>query len=346
MACILLLSLSVETGQAIPDQADVAMDYSPTSEVSPVQVTLYWENDGTFPKKNNGTDRHYTNGMAVSLCHQPEWAEQLAPLVPFHESFDPTGIGAGYLFNQLIFTPEDMERSDLITDDRPYAGYLFGGVYWQRANDLTMDHFQIDLGMVGPSSQADSIQTSIHDIFNQVDPKGWDNQLHDEFTFQFTLRKKWRLNIGRFNLFDCEIDNQIIPQCTLSVGTVYRQVQAGAVYRLGYNLPDDFGPGRLADVAAATGGPANGFSCYLFGRAAGRAVEHNLFLDGNTFRDSHRVGTKPLVGEVQAGLSIGYRQDNWHAALTYSQTYLTEEFDGQNGSDAYGAIVLSVTGWF
>ena len=242
--------------------------------------------------------------------------------------------------------PRDINTRKLQHDERPYAGYLFGGVYLQRSNDKVLDHLQLDLGVVGPSSMADSLQQEIHSLFEADNPRGWDNQLHDEFTYQFTFRRKWRHDFEPVNLFDSTLNHQVIPQVDLAVGNVYRHVSAGATWRIGINLPDDFGPGRLADVADATGGPGKDAGGYGFVRVAGRAVEHNMFLEGNSSRDSHGVDAEPFVGEVQAGIAIYGNYSGWQLQANYSQTFISEQFDTQKGADSHGALMVSASRGF
>ena len=64
----------------------------------------------------------------------------------------------------------------------------------------------------------------------------------------------------------------------------------------------------------------------------------NIFLDGNTFKDSHSVDKEPLVGDFQAGLVLtwkGYR-------LSFTSVHRTREFEGQESSTRYGAFSLSI----
>ncbi len=311
---------------------------------SPFTVTMYWENDGAILKRNNGQDRHYTNGNAITFAHRPEWVQGFAEAATLGETFDQTA--AGYIVGHLIFTPDATSASRLLRKDRPYAGYLFGGVYVQRANNDTFDHAQLDIGIVGPSSQADHIQNDIHDWLDLDEAKGWNNQLSDEVTAQLYLRRKWRVEMEPITVCHWELSQQLIPQVELAAGSVYRHVSAGATWRLGHNLPDDFGPGRLADVGAATGGPTDGAGGYGFIRIAGRAVEHDLFLEGNSFKDSPGVDAETLVGEIQAGVAAFYHYEGWNFEANYSQTFVSEQFDGQAGSDAYGALNVSVSRGF
>ncbi len=321
---------------------------SPGLLTPPYEVTVYWENDSSFLKPNNASDRHYSNGIAATFTHQPVWAGPFADYAPLGESFDRTA--AGYILGQMMFTPERITASKLIRSDRPYAGYLFAGLYLQRANESVFDHAQIDLGIVGPSSGTESLQESIHNNFNADDPKGWDNQLKDEPTIQLTLRRKWRSDPGTLTAFDHSLEQQWIPYVELGIGTVHRYVLLGTTYRVGMNLPDDFGPGRLADPASFTAlidlDKAQPTTCYGFVRVAGRAVEHNLFLEGNTYRSSHSVNAETLTGEVQTGIALEHTFKGWRIKGSYAQTFITEQFEGQDGPDSFGAVMLSASRGF
>ncbi|RPJ22911.1 MAG: DUF2219 family protein, partial [Desulfobacteraceae bacterium] len=63
----------------------------------------------------------------------------------------------------------------------------------------------------------------------------------------------------------------------------------------------------------------------------------NVFLDGNTFTDSHSVDKKPFVGDLQTGLVVQY--DRFR--ITYTQIFRTKEFDGQEDGDIFGSVSLS-----
>ncbi len=348
---MIALWLCVTASYCLAEPADAANKQQEASwldgyinKIEPFTVTAYWENDGAHLKRNNANDRHYTNGTAFTFSHQPAWAEGFAETLTLGESFNKTA--AGYIVGQLIFTPENINTSSLVRTDRPYAGYLFAGAYLQRANDNVFDHAQLDLGIVGPSSQADRFQKDVHDWVDDDAPMGWDNQLRDEFTAQLTLRRKWRLDEETVKFMDTSLNHQLIPQVDLAVGSVYRHVSAGATWRIGINLPDDFGPGRLADVASATGTPSKETGGYGFVRVTGRAVEHDLFLEGSTYKSSHGVDAETLVGEIQAGLAVYCDYKDWQLQANYSQTFITEQFDGQDGTDSYGALMLSASHGF
>ena len=69
----------------------------------------------------------------------------------------------------------------------------------------------------------------------------------------------------------------------------------------------------------------------------GRAVARNIFLDGNTFRDSMSVHKKSFVADGQAGVALRVGR------LLFSYTYVLrgEEYFGQHGNSRFGAVGIS-----
>src|SRR5690606_30937471 len=114
--------------------------------------------------------------------------------------------------------------------------------------------------------------------------------------------------------------------------------------RIGQELDSDFGPPRIrpglpGSEAFRPDGPRirpglpgseaftpdGGFAWYLFAGAEGQVVLRNIFLDGNTFQDSHSVDRRVLVGDLQAGFALIY--ESWR--LTYTHVLRTPEFEEQ-----------------
>ena len=84
-------------------------------------------------------------------------------------------------------------------------------------------------------------------------------------------------------------------------------------------------------------GPSNGPAVFLFAGGLGRVVGWNVFLDGNTFRDSHEVDKEYLVGELLAG--IGFQWGAWR--LTFSQVVRSREFREQDHAQNYASLSVS-----
>jgi hypothetical protein len=306
-----------------------------------ISFGLLWENDSPAFKPEHATDRFYSNGTALFVAG----AIPRFDLIPFWDAAAESyalGINLGH----QIYTPSDLANANPIPTDHPYGGYFYGGLYWQRQNNDVagaidaLDHLQLDLGIVGPSARAEQIQSWVHENFFGDEARGWDHQIHDEVTAQLYYRRKWRLTTE--SLQDT-VD--LIPSVGLALGSVHRRLEAGATLRVGYRLPDDFGPARIADLASATGQATSGWSVYGFARGGVRLVEHDIFLNGNNWRDSAGVAIEHVVAEGQLGVQIAWHCPDCDASIQvgYSQTFLTEQFREQESTHGFGAWTFSVT---
>ena len=83
--------------------------------------------------------------------------------------------------------------------------------------------------------------------------------------------------------------------------------------------------------------PNNNNSWYFFAGIEGRAVVRNIFLDGNTFVDSHSVDKKPFVADFQYGLV--YQLGDFRFSV--SNMVRTKEFTTQKDETKFGAINIS-----
>ncbi len=130
--------------------AQEKLDPPPSKKDKAAIITLSFEND-TFIRKDN----NYTNGVRIGYISSeevPNWIEKSANLLPI---INTTGAKRwGFAMGQSIFTPNDINLANPPLNDRPYAGWLYGTAILISDNDITLDTFQVTLGMVGPSSLA------------------------------------------------------------------------------------------------------------------------------------------------------------------------------------------------
>jgi hypothetical protein len=288
----------------------------------------------------SNVDRHYTNGMRLVWVPDreaapPEWALTAASLVQW---FPEEGVvRPGYALGQSMFTPSDITITDPPGDERPYAGWLYGTIGLGVESGRQLDQVGITLGMVGPSSLAEESQKCVHKVIGSDKPRGWDTQLHDELGVVVTYQRRWReLSAKTFLKNDLDFS----PHVGGALGNVFTYANAGITMRYGRQLPNDYGPPRIQPGLPGTAdfSPVSDFGWYLFAGIDGRVVLRNIFLDGNSFRDSRSVDKYPLVGDLQFGLVL-----DWPAIrLSYTHVLRTKEFQTQKGNDDFGAVSLSV----
>jgi len=301
-------------------------------------VSLVFENDVFYD-----TDRDYTNGVRLSYVtgpgETPAWALAAARRLPFFPG-DAT-IRTSYALGQNMYTPSDITVDDPPPGQRPYAGWLYGSIgliaeWGERLERL--DQLELSLGVVGPPSLAEPVQRFVHRyITHSPDPRGWERQLKTEPAVVLTWQRSWR----RF-LYDSVSDLRfdVVPHAGAAVGNVFTHADAGLTLRVGNDLPLDYGPPRIQPSLPGAGFfiPPKTLRWYLFAGVEGRAVARNIFLDGNTFAVSRSVDKEPLVGDLQFGFAVTWR----NARLSYTHVVRTPEYEGQDGDKDFGALGLSV----
>lgn len=336
-------SSHVERDPAPLGDAEIGLDAERSLMPEPAawsarSLTLHWDNDGTVPKVISDSDRHYTNGVKIDLALNPS-ASFAAGVREFADRLDPmpdADVAAGLVIAQHIYTAFDIRLAAPPPGSRPYAGYLYVGGYIQRASDSVHDHLELNVGVVGEWSGAEATQKFVHAVFpNQNEPQGWGTQLANELAINLRYQRSWRFQkaqIGRL-----ELDG--IPRLGFDLGNVFVRANADLTLRLGFNLPDDFGPPRLLDYTDATGSWGGDWGVYGYVRGGARAVAHNIFLDGNTFASSRSVDKRPVVAELTVGLAGRYKffEAGW------SVTWLSEEFDTQGNGDSYGSLYAQLS---
>lgn len=338
---LLLLTLATPVLADPPTRSDPpALDVPPIHDEAPApraRLWALWENDSVYTSFFDSSDRYDTNAVRLALALDTRLARDLAVDLPSLDAIEPTRSTLGLLLGHNIYTPADLTQTALIPDDRPYAGWLFLAPFLQRRDDHTLDHLQLDLGIVGDHAYAEDLQKWVHSNFSGVPPEGWDNQLGGEFGVNLHLAKAWRFDLGQPIP---GLDTQLLPDAALTLGTIFRHAQAGATLRAGWNLPDDFGPGRADQVPDLTPDPAiSPWSAYAFVHVQARAVQHNTFVNGSDFRDGHGVDHEPLVARADFGLAFRL----WGCLdLSYNQSFTTDEFELQAGGRHRGVYTLTL----
>jgi lipid A 3-O-deacylase len=293
---------------------------------------VVWEND-IFA----GSDRDYTNGIRFAWLsseeNMPDWAQTVARALPLAgEGNKRISIAAG----QSMFAPQDITLATPAANDHPYAGWLYGSVGMVSDTGKTLDNVMLTLGVVGPLSFAEQTQKFVHRLTDSPQPRGWGNQLKNEPGIILTYERKWRA-LAEFSPFGLGAD--ITPHVGVNLGNVNTDAAAGVTLRLGYDLPADYGPPRIRPSLPGSDFfiPTQEWGGYLFTTLGERAVARNIFLDGNTFRDSPQVDKEYLVSSLQVGAALTFGETR----LSYTHVFMTREYTTQPEASQFGALTLS-----
>ncbi len=335
---------------AAPPESYAADDVTEAKEEDTTfdTFTLYWENDSFA-----GTDRDYSNGIKLTWStpyditdtgkdHLPDWSHPLINNLPFVN--DPSSHRAVSIsVGQMLFTPADTDQTDLVIDDRPYAGFLYlaSGFHNQIGN--RKNSWELQLGLVGPLALGEETQDVVHGLLGANKAAGWDHQLKNEIGLEIIGESKWRLSPSGNRR---GLNYDLIPHMGFRVGNIQANINAGAEIRYGWKLPRDFGscPIRAGcssnsafndTPAVIPGRVLTGW--HIFAAVDGRAVAHDIFLDGNTFRDSHSVDREVLVGDLMVGLAMNFGS----IRTTYSYVIRSKQFETEDKNHIFGSLTVS-----
>lgn len=295
-----------------------------------------------------GQDQGYTNGFLLSWVSPnlagyvddpclPDLVQglnrYLAILHPESTKEQNMTIGLG----QMMYTPVDKMRSDLIASDRPFAGALLLSFGYNARADSTMQTSQIRIGVIGPATLARQTQNWWHQVIGVEQFRGWDHQLRNEPVVQVLHERRTRYarHEGTNNW-----GWDLTGHWGASLGNFATYANVGAEWRIGIKLPNDLGTAPLRPAGENTFSvpplPDGTWSGHLFVALDARWVLHDITLDGNTFRPSHSVDKHPLVADIGYGIALYYGQ--WRFA--FARYHRTREFHGQPHVPVYGTVTL------
>lgn len=293
------------------------------------------------------TDRHYTQGIRFSYLladnSLPGWLADFSAWLP-DPGYDRRADKLGFTIGQNIYTPADWKARELLVNDRPYAGWLYGGVILQRRGLTgsrwpTLESLELDLGIIGPESLAHEAQAWIHELRGFDLFQGWNNQLETEPGLALKYLRAVRLSPEGPRPRHVDF----IPHAGFSLGNTETSGRLGATLRLGYNLPNGFGAQTISSLAPLEGGRSASlkdrrWGFYAFTGAEGWAVAYTAFLDGNLFRDSHSIDKEPLVGEWKSGVVLVLNA----VEVGVAYVFRTREFSFQKDEHRYGSLFVKV----
>lgn len=375
---VLALAVPVTPGfaQSVADEAPRSATCRPDEAIRFRGATARLEND-LFAN----TDQNYTNGVAFTAVSHDITGEVKTACLPapvrlhaelirrLNPGFWDDGRGSVGTqnvvakFGQSMFTPREPARTDLVRDDRPYAGLLYVGMSWNRRthdpqeNSERLDTREITLGVIGPLALGRQTQNLVHDMIGADRFLGWDNQLKNEPALQLAVDRKFR-DYRSDGAIQPGFSTDSIRSLGLRLGNIETSANVGIEGRIGWNLQNDFGtypirPGaenRPPSSASLHNQRANADSepsrprpgAHLFGALEAKLVAHDFSLDGNLFRSSHSVTRRPLVAQAAVGVSVQGLVAGHGVRLAVMRVFRTQEFKEQLSNHAYDSVALSI----
>ena len=309
-----------------------------------VTWTFEWENDAIFNSDNQFTNGIFLqkNGPAVhdwgTANGTPAFGKKMAAwFLPderdelwFRESW---GVG------QNLQTPDEIESSQPILNDVPYAGLLAVQNTWIGYDDRDLHGFGWLFGIVGPAALGEPVQSGFHSAIGADDPNGWSNQIDNEPVLNVYWERKHKLARSRFA--------DVAVGGGGNVGNLFTGAKVTLESRFGWHLPTGFvhlpDPMGFGLSYAATE-PQQKKKTALYASLVVRSsfLAYSVLLDGNTFGDSQSIDYNRLAHSVIGGLH--YERPRWglHFSWLFSSDSLDEKkvTAEEDTSMDYGTVTL------
>lgn len=328
------LSVLIICSFATPALAQIEADETNAAEKGRV-ITLVVEND----MLGKGTDQNYTSGVSLTYLDLefeiPELARELDRYIPTFVLNDSSSVY--YTLGHNIYTPDDITLRAQRDKDRPWAAFLYGSMGLVTLSQDHVDNLELTLGVVGPLALGEQFQKFAHKhISDSPMPKGWDNQLKNEPGLMLGWQRRWPEFFSQEFL---TLNFALEPHIGVTLGNIYTYANTGWSFRLGPEAERwQDTPARVRPAIPGTGffeiPDDNPWSWFFFGGVDGRAIGRNIFLDGNSFTDSHSVDKRYFVADANVGLAVTYEQFR----ASYTLNYRTAEYQSQGENDLFGAL--------
>ncbi len=287
-------------------------------------ISLDWMSDVLNDQDLEDSDSLYVDFVISSIS--------LFPLVSIKAEY----VTVGFKIAQDIYTPHDTKKKELIEDDIPYAGHLYTkySLFEWRENEVEETFFKI--GVLGPSSGAESTQKVFHRLVGNDEPRGWEHQLKDYPTF----------GVGYSNAFNVwhhyyqnGMHSDWIPSYGLELGNFITGIFGGLSFRFGDNYPTNQAPvfgsinsGLNSRLALNTENRSFGWSASI--GAYLNAVTYSHVLDSS---DEHEIERNTLAGMTVAGFALYIK----NFQIFFSVQSVNMNINGSIFTHGWGGITFS-----
>jgi lipid A 3-O-deacylase len=259
------------------------------------EVNLTIDNDAFL---FSAVDRYYSSGIFATLKRKANRRSALAARLFKKDSTSREHFY--YQFAHVFFTPYNPKWTNPDQFDRPYAGWIYLQTGWQGTGKKSVLRLSADLGMVGPATKVQPLQSWWHDVLGFRKPRGWNHQINNSPSLHASLYYLQRL-VHHENA-------EIYWETTNRLGTVLTQSIQGVALRIGELKPvkeSVWGGNRLSNSANRHQGMEEFF---IFIKESFRYRFYDATVQGNFIgQPSQYTETlEPLLVHHQVGLGMAF----------------------------------------
>lgn len=256
------------------------------------------------------TDRYYSSGLFLSYTHLLK-----------NGLLDGDNEQLTFSIGQEVYTPSDIETTEISEQDRPYVGFLALQGSWSYVKKKHGIDASLLLGVAGNASGAGGFQRWYHQVFVISDPPVWvgemENSLHANVYTSY--RHEWQLTPNPFSI-------TLVAQPSLAFGTrdIYAHTDLIAYFGRKNPLHSSMAYNRIGSAQR---------EIFFSLRAGYRYVGLNALLEGNILGDTSVLLVPANKEILYAGFDVqhrfgkneywfGYRIQSAEASTTESHKYV------------------------
>ncbi len=280
-------------------------------------------------------DYYYTAGQDLLYRRLVQPNSRLYSFLKPREATDSSKVIVEYHYGVKIFTPYDIDQTNVTKLDRPYAGWNFGNITFSNFPSLRKSNqYQLEMGLVGPVSGMERLQRWIHELTHYTLPKGWQYQIPNELVVNvyYARLQNWKLTN----------DMDIVSESVAQAGTGSNKISQSLTMRLiQFN---DIGNSVFTNSRLSWDSRSQGrgrqFEFFFFFGAGVQYVVSNIFIEGSLFSTSKSQFTaqhEPWVLTRKYGLMFSKHDISWSATFHH----LSKEMK-VGESHNYASLALSV----
>lgn len=272
-----------------------------------------------------GQDRYYTNGLFIYFRHatdQQKLGEKLEKLT--YE------ITAG----QKMYNPISGYRPNPQTQDRPFAGYLYGGasvnLFYKSERILKTG---IEVGTVGPKALGEDAQKLLHDIVGFYEIDGWQYQIKNETAVNLSAQYTQLLHRNANKNTDFSFEGYA------NIGTTFSGAGAGILFRAG-NINQLFNS-NYYNASINNNSKTEKLvknELFFYAKPQLNYVAYDATVQGSMFNNDSPVTfkTKPLVFAQQLGINYSTPRFTFDFGLIFK----SKEIKSTAKAHQYGSISM------
>lgn len=246
-----------------------------------------------------------------------------------------TGYGAVNVIKigQSMYTPSDLTRETPDPTDIPYSAMISLTSSYIVLNKNHADMASTSIGIIGPAALGEQTQKLVHQVLASDDPQGWDSQLHSELVFKLGRGRVWRNWASELDTVD------VLASVKGSVGTLRSAASSSVIVRYGRDLNRSFGSFLLNESRTTNPMAVNG-EWYVYAGIQAEYVFNEIFMDGNTYRDSASVDYDHSFLGLNFGAAYSWGRNALSFAVNHSD-WLQPSNSKYTDETRYGTLTYS-----